>query len=465
MTQKIMHGIFGATILSALLFCSEAMSADPQIKILSNGVKVIVKEVHSAPTVSHTVWYRVGSIDEPTGKTGISHILEHMMFKGTSNVPDGEFSKRVAKAGGRDNAFTSQDHTTYFQLIPKDHLRDMMALEADRMVNLSINDASFEKERQVVIEERRLRVDDNQGARFWELLQSKAFTLHPYRQPVIGWLQDLQTLTADDLRKWYQTYYAPNRATVIIVGDVDTQQVFQWADETYGSAKAVSTQQTHSLPSLASSDLPMLSEQRITFKAPTHLPELILIYPAPSLRQGEDDTPLALMLLAQILDGYEGARLPLELVKTKKMATHINVDYDLLKRGPSQFIIAANPSDNTRPADLENAIRAQIHHLLKEGIRPEELIRAKRQLRAQTVYKRDSLFGQALEMGMLEMSGLNFDLQPNLDARLQAINADTVQEVARRIFNKDAVLIGLMLPNGEQPKHPSNPAGYGGALR
>jgi zinc protease len=300
--------LLGASALFLLAPISLPAIANPFETTLPNGLKVVVKEDPRAPTVTHMVWYRVGSLDELNGTTGVAHALEHMMFKGTAAYGPGEFNKRVAAAGGQDNAFTSQDYTAYFQRVPKGKLGEMMALEADRMAHLRIDDALFAKEIEVIKEERRMRTDDQPRAKVYEALMGAVYDAHPYGRPVIGWMQDLDNMNAQDLRDWYARWYGPNNATLIVVGDVDHAAVFKLAAETYGTLAARPL-----LIRKAQGEAPQTGMRRITIKAPAELPYLMLAWRAPALLDLAGKTPAArqayaLQILAAVLDGYDGAR-------------------------------------------------------------------------------------------------------------------------------------------------------------
>ncbi|MCA1938896.1 MAG: insulinase family protein, partial [Dechloromonas sp.] len=281
-----------------------AALANPYETTLDNGLKVIVKEDRRAPTAVHMVWYRVGSMDEVDGTSGVAHVLEHMMFKGTPTVGPGEFNKRVAAAGGRDNAFTSRDYTAYFQQIPRERLAEMMALEADRMRHLTVDPKEFAQEIKVVMEERRMRTDDDPQAKLFEQMNAVAYQAHPYRRPIIGWMNDLENMTAEDARAWYDTWYVPNNAYVVVSGDVDHQEVFALAREHYGALAA------RPLPTRKAQVEPRQEGTRqLTTKGPAELPVLIMGYKAPILRNpASDRDPYALEILGGILDGHDAAR-------------------------------------------------------------------------------------------------------------------------------------------------------------
>ena len=444
------HGVtFNAQRIIGLVLLAVSFSlsaAESQTRIqeqtLPNGMRLLVKEDHRAPTVAHMVWYNVGSMDEIDGHSGLAHLLEHMMFKGTPKVGPGEFSKRVAAAGGRDNAFTSHDYTAYFQQIPKEKLADMMALEADRMRHLNVDPKEFAQEIKVVMEERRMRTDDNPQSKLFEQLNAVAFQAHPYRRPVIGWMNDLEAMTAADAKGWYQSWYTPNNATLVVVGDVNPQEVFKLAAQTYGKIK------NRALPERKPQQEPAQAGiRRLEVSAPAELPVLIMAYKAPTLRKPADETaPYALKMLGAILNGHDAARLNQQLVREQGLAVSTGADYDMTSRGPSLFYLYGSPSQGKTVEALETALREQIKLIQDHGVTEEELKRAKAQLVASEVFKLDSIFGQAMEIGALETAGLSWRDQASLIHGLQAVSAQAVQEQAKTIFNDRQLTVGVLRP-------------------
>jgi len=411
-------------------------------RTLGNGLKVIVKEDHRAPVLVQQVWYRAGSMDESTGVTGIAHVLEHMMFKGTKSVPQGEFSKRIAAAGGRENAFTSYDYTAYFQQLHKDKLELAMKLESDRMHNLVLSEAEFKKEVQVVMEERRMRTDDEPHALLYEKLMAMAFQEHPYQHPIIGWMNDLQTLTVADARAWYQRWYAPNNAVLVVAGDVNASEVFALAQKYYGviPSRVLPKRKQFSEP-------PQMGIKRFTVKAPAELPLLVMSYHAPTLRDPKKDTmPYALEVLAGVLDGNQSARLNKTLVREQQIASGAGAGYDSTARGPTLFTVEGTPSEGVSVAELEAALREQIALLIKDGVSPQELARVKAQVTANEVYKRDSVFYQAMQIGQMESIGLNYLDIPEMLEKLQAVTAQQVQDAAREILKDDNLIVAVLDP-------------------
>lgn len=433
------------------LFLAAAAHADTFEKTLGNGLKVIVKEDHRAPVVVQQVWYRVGSMDEVTGKTGIAHALEHMMFKGTKAVPPGQFSERIAAAGGRENAFTGSDYTAYFQELHKSRLPLAMQLESDRMNNLLVSDAEFGKEIKVVMEERRWRTDDEPHSLLQEELMATAFQEHPYHHPVIGWMGDLQKLTAEDIRDWYKRYYDPSDAVLVVAGDVKAADVFALAQRYYGKVPG------HRLPARRAYDEPaQLGIKRIVVKAPAELPYLAMAYHAPALRDTAHDwQPYALQALAGVLAGNGAARLNKSLVREQQVASTVDASYDATSRGPTLFTLEGTPSEGKSAADVEAGLRAQIALVAKDGVSEEELKRVKAQITAAEVYKRDSVFYQAMQIGQMESIGLSYkDIEVML-ARLQAVTAQQVQDVAREFFKDDSLTVAVLDPQplSGKPRH------------
>jgi zinc protease len=432
----------GAGCLGLGLLVAGAAQANPFETTLGNGFKVIVKEDRRAPSAVHMVWYRVGAMDEVDGSSGVAHLLEHMMFKGTAKVGPGEFNKQVAAVGGRDNAFTSSDYTAYFQQVPPKELGHMMALEADRMVNLRITDADFTKEIEVVKEERRLRTDDKPHALVQEQLQASAYLAHPYRRPIIGWMADLERMKAADARAWYRAWYTPNNATLVVVGDVDHRQVFELARRTYGAipVRALPPRREIAEPE-------QRGPRQAVVRAPAELPYLTLAWHVPTLRSLDDAKDyFALQVLAAILDGYEGARLNTRLVREGRLAVSVGAGYDGMARGESLFMLDGTPAPGKTVAELEAALRAEVARIRDGGVTEAELARVKTQAVAGQVYKRDSLMGQAMEIGMLEVSGLSWRDEARLLAGIREVSAAEVQAVAGRYFSDETLTVAILEP-------------------
>ena len=439
-----MHGMWGMLLALAL---GGAQAAVTDVT-LDNGMRVIVQEDHRAPVMVSQVWYRAGSIDEFNGTTGVAHVLEHMMFKGTQNVPPGEFSKRIAAAGGRENAFTSRDHTAYFQQMQKDRLELAMQLEADRMANLVISDELFAKEIQVVMEERRLRTDDQAQSVVYERLMATAYQAHPYRRPIIGWMDDLQHMTGQDARDWYARWYAPNNATLVVAGDVKADAVIALAKRYFGALPA------RALPERKPQAEPVqVGGKRIVVKAPAQLPYLLMAWHAPTLKDWEKDTtPYALQILAGVLSGNDSARLQKTLVKTQQIAVNASAGYDAVARGPGMFMVDATPAPGKSVAALEKVIRDELRRVQREGISEAELARVKAQVIASDVYKRDSLFYQAMQLGEYVTAGLPPAALDGQVDKLRAVTSKEVQLAAQQWLQDDRLSVAELDPQALNPQ-------------
>lgn len=424
---------------------------------LANGMRIIVQEDRRAPTVAHMVWYRAGGIDEQNGTTGVAHVLEHMMFKGTAKLKPGEFSQKVAALGGRDNAFTGKDYTAYHQQVEKSRLEQVMALEADRMQNLRIDKEEFAKEIRVVMEERRLRTEDQPIARLYEALNATAYMAHPYKNPVVGWMNDLQNMTAADALAWYQRWYAPNNATMVVTGDVDARQVYALAEKYFGKIPPKTLPKTK-----PQQEPPQTGIKRVVVKAPAENPYLVMAYKVPKLVDVEkDDESHALDVLAAVLDGYDNARLPARLVRTERLANSVDASYQGIARGPVMFMLSGVPAKGTSVAQLEQALRAEVERIAREGVSAEELKRVKAQLIASQIYKRDSIYGQAMEIGVMEMSGISFRLMDRIIEKLAAVTPAQVQAVAQKYFSDDQLTVATLepLPMAAQADRPADVPG------
>jgi len=438
--------------LTLLCASAAAFAAPVAQRTLANGMTVIVKEDHRSPVAVSMVWYRVGSMDEVSGTTGVAHMLEHMMFKGTKKMPVGEFSRTIARAGGRENAFTSRDYTAFYQQLHKSKLALALELEADRMVNLSLAEEEFAKESKVVMEERRSRTDDDPHSQLHEQLMATIYISHPYRSPVIGWMNDLQNMQLADARGWYEKWYAPNNATLVVAGDVEADEVLKLAEKFFGviPARVLPQRKIQTEPK-------QFGIKRIVVKAPAELPYLVMAYHAPVLRDVENDRePYALFVLNGILDGSDASRLNRELVRKSRVADSANSSYDLINRGPALFFLDGVPAEGKTVADVEAALREQIRILVDQGVSDEELQRVKAQVTASQVYARDSVYYQAMRIGMLQTIGLPFDSSDLQVKKLQEVTAEQVREVARKYLIDDNLTVAVLdpqsLPGGKRPR-------------
>ena len=459
MKPQIFNACFRA-VLVALSFSTAAWAspADPAPSAvavqhtLSNGLTLIIKSDRRAPTVAHMLWVRVGSMDEVDGTSGVAHVLEHMMFKGTPRLKPGEFSRRVAALGGRDNAFTSRDMTAYHQQVPSGRLKEVMELEADRFAHNQWVDDEFKREIEVIKEERRQRVDDQPRALLGEALSATAWVAHPYRRPVIGWMNDIENLTPDDVRSFHQRWYVPANAAVVVAGDVDPAQVLEWAQATYGQipARAVPVRKPRQEP-------PQLGARRIDVKAPAEQPYVALSFRAPRLSDpdatdSDSQDALALVMLAAVLDGYEGARWGRQLVQRpagERLADAAGAYFSGTGRGPGQFVLDGTPAAGQSPEALAQALRAEVTRVATHGVLPEELNRVKNQWRASEVYKLDAVFAQANELGRQWVQGWPLDASQRLLQSLRRVTPQQVQAVAARWFSAEQMTQATLVPDRE----------------
>jgi zinc protease len=457
--------LFSALSLSLLPPAGAQISGPPPSQekplqyTLANGLTLIVKPDRRAPTAVHMLYVRVGSMDEVDGTSGVAHVLEHMLFKGTPTTKPGEFSRRVAALGGRENAFTTRDTTGYFQQIPAGKLEDVIKLEADRFAHNQWPDDEFKRELEVVKEERRLRTEDNPRSQLYEQLSAAAYQASPYRRPVVGWMSDLDAMTPQDARDFYRRWYVPANAAVIIAGDVDPLQVKRLAEKYYGSipARAVPARKPREEPA-------QNGIRRVEFKAPADQSYVTLAFKVPQLRSfektPENDDALALTVLAAVLDGYEGARLDRALTQgADRVADSVDAGNGLWGRGPQVFTLSGVPAAGKTPEQVEAALREQVARVAREGVTESELQRVKTRWIAGEIYKLDSVMGQARELGGSWLIGMPIDADDRLMARLREVSAEQVKSVAARYFGDEQLSVGILRPLPVDPnRKPRQPA-------
>jgi zinc protease len=395
---------------------------------LANGMKVIVVESHHAPVVVSQVWYKVGGSYEHDGITGVSHVVEHMMFKGTSDHPAGVFSEIIAANGGRENAFTSKDYTAYFQRIASDRLEICLSLEADRMRGLLLEEQEFIKEIEVIKEERRWRTDDKPTSLTYERFNAMAYANSPYRQPIIGWMEDLDSMKVEDLRDWYNSWYAPNNATLVVVGDVAAEQVFALAKKYFGPL--VPAQVPESKPR---KEVEQYGTQRMTVQLPARVPYLLMGYKVPVLKTGAEQwEAYALEVLSGLLDGGYSARLTRNLVRGKQLATSVGASYNLYALHNNMFTFSGVPVEEKTMVELEAAIKQEIKALQETAPEQKELDRVIAQVVASSVYEQDSSFYRAMQIGILETVGLGWRTKDEYVEKVKSVTAEQVQKVAKK---------------------------------
>ncbi len=396
--------------------------------MLDNGMKIVVREDHRAPVMVSQVWYRVGSSYEHAGVTGVSHVLEHLMFKGTPKVPSGEFSKLIANYGGSENAFTSYDYTGYYQVMSANNLPLSLELEADRMTNAIMPDDEFAKEIEVVKEERRLRTDDKPNSVAYERFMAAAYLSSGYHNPVIGWMHDLNNMTAQDARDWYKKWYVPNNAILVVVGDVKATEVFELAARYFGPIPAGQIPKRPLNKEVAGN-----GERRLSVDIPAKVPTLYIGYNTPGINTAEDPNDIyALRMLGGVLDGGYSARIETEMVRNQRIATSAGAGYGGFSLGDSLFYLSGIPADNYSIKQLEEAFEQQIERLQTELAQPEELERVKAQIISGLVYQQDSISSQANQIGRMEAIGRSWKEADAMVEKLSAITPEQIQAVARK---------------------------------
>jgi len=418
---------------------------------LPNGLKVILLENHKAPLITFQVWYRVGSRNEAWGKTGLSHVLEHMMFKGTEKVGPEEFSRIIQENGGNLNAFTSYDNTAYFENLSSDRIQVAIDLESDRMQNLVLRQEDFQPERMVVVEERRLRTEDNPQAFLMEQMMATAFQVQPYHWPIIGWMENLSQLTLEDLKSYYRTYYNPVNAFLVVVGDFKKDELLPKIEKAFGAyARGVAPDQDKV------KDPPQVGERRISVKKEAQLPFLVMGYHVPNLR---DPDSYVLEVIATILSGGKSSRFYQSLVREKRLVLSADADHSLLSRDPSLFYISADLLPEKEVAEVEKALDQEVERLQKEPIGENELEKAKNQLEAAFTYGQDSVYYQAMLLAQHEIS-LNWRAIDNYLPAIRKVSAEDIQRVAKKYLVPDNRTIGILVPQSpkETKPMPSGPS-------
>jgi zinc protease len=403
---------------------------NPERATLENGLEVVVIPNHRSPVVTHMIWYKVGAADEASGHSGIAHLLEHLMFKGTETRAPGEFSAIVSRNGGQENAFTSWDFTAYHQSVAKDRLPLVMELEADRMTNLVLGEEQVASEKQVVLEERRQRVDNDPGATLGIYADGILFFNHPYRRPIIGWENEIAALTADDVLAFYRRWYAPNNAVLVVAGDVTMAEVLPLAEATYGR---IGRAQTPARVDLA--EPPAKTPRRIELEDPRVRQETwSRSYLAPGARYGETSLAQPLEVLAHVLGGGSSSRLYRELVVEAGLADQARVWYEADVRGPARFVIDVQPRQGVSLAKIEEAVDGVLARILADGVDPDEVERSRRRLQAEAVYVRDSLSEGAQLLGRASAIDLPVDHVERWPERIAAVDAPAVNAAAKAVL-------------------------------
>jgi zinc protease len=430
------------TGLVLLMLSVGLAAADVVEHQLDNGMKVIIKQDRRAPIAVSQVWYKVGSSYEFGGITGVSHVLEHMMFKGTENHPPGEFSRIIAANGGDENAFTGRDYTAYFQTMASDRLEVSFELEADRMRNLKLLPEEFAKELEVVKEERRMRTEDNPQSLAYEHFLAGAYESSPYRNPVIGWMADLDSLQVEDLQDWYRKWYAPNNATLVVVGDVEPDQVIALAERYFGPLKPEQVAKPKPRQEPA-----QRGNKRITVKVPARQPYLIMGFKTPVIGKSDEAwEPYALEMLAYVLDGGSSARLSNNLIRGSKLAVTADASYSAFSRLPGMLVMDAVPAPDENVETVEKALLKEIAAFKSTLVSEDEMERVRNQIIAAKVYERDSVFYQAMWIGQLETVGLDWRLADEYVDHLKAVTAEQIRQVAQKYLVEENLSVAELEP-------------------
>jgi len=426
-------------LLSAFLFIAPARGQDMRVteKVLPNGLKVLLKEEHKAPVITFQIWYKVGSRNEKLGTTGMSHLLEHMMFKGTKKFGPKTFSQTVMRNGGNDNAFTGKDYTAYFETFAADRIGISLDLESDRMQNLLLDPKEFQSEREVVKEERRMRTDDDPTAAMVEQMTAAAFIAHPYEWPVIGWMADINNITRDDLYNHYRTYYAPNNATIVVVGDFDTKTLLPQIEKYFGQIP-----RGPAVPAVAAVEPRQLGERRIIVKRQAELPAVFAGYHTPDLK---DKDSYALEVLQGILSSGKSSRLYKSLVYEKQLALYAGGDYDNIANDPNLFYVYAGVMPGRTTEEVEKALYAEIEKFKTMPVTDEEIQKAKNQIEAGFIMGQDSVFYQAMLLGQYETVATWKLLDKYLE-NIRAVTKEDIERVAKEYFSEDNRTVGLLVP-------------------
>lgn len=428
-----------------LLACAKKdldVSLPTSVLTLKNGLTVVVREDHRAPVELTSIWYKVGGSYEHDGITGISHVLEHMMFKGTKAVGPGQFSALISQYGGRQNAVTTQDYTQYYEMLPADRLELGIKLEADRMQNLQLDKSPFQKEKQVVLSEQRMRVADSPRGLTWQRLQATAFVNNPYHHPVIGWVTDIKHLTLDDVKAWYQTWYVPNNAVLVVVGDVQPKAVFTLAKAYFGPLKS------HSIPTLKPrTEVASKGKKTVTVHVPAKVGWVVLGYHVPSLKTASESwQAYALTVLAEVLSAGDSSRLPRDLVRKQQVAVSASASYSIDALHGDLLTLSAMPAEEHSLQELQVALLAEVHKLQTTLVDEKELERVKAQVIAENIYYKDSIVFQSILIGRPMMSGLSWKTSDAFVRHIKAVTPQQIQAVARKFLINNNLTVAQLVP-------------------
>ena len=425
------------SFLSLFIHFTIARAAQVQEVVLDNGLKVLLLEDHKSPAVTFQVWYRVGGRNEKDGKSGLAHFLEHMMFKGTPTTKPEEYSRIIAKNGGRSNAFTSNDVTVYFATMSREKINIELELEADRMANALLGDTYFEPEKKVIQEERRLRTEDNPASALSEVASAVAFTIHPYRRPVVGWMEDIQNLTRQDLADFYKLYYAPNNAFIVVVGDFSTDEILPKIKAAFGKIPRGAEP-----PKVQVTEPEQRGERKVFLKKEAELPFVLQFYRAPNLKSPDS---FALDVLSVVLAGGRSSRLHHEMVYQKRLVRGVDADYSGMSVDPMGFSIYAQLLPGIESANVEREMDRLVDKVKTELVSERELQKAKNQIEAAFVFAQDSIYGQAMKIGLYEAAGGWRQMESYLDG-MRKVTREDIRRVAKQYLDRDRRTVGTLIP-------------------
>jgi zinc protease len=409
--------------------------------VLENGLKVFLLEDHKSPAVTFQVWYRVGSRNEKDGKSGLSHFLEHMMFKGTPSIKPEEYARIIAKNGGRSNAFTTTDVTVYFATMSRDKIGIELEMEADRMANALLGNTYFEPEKKVIQEERRLRTDDKPVAALDEVTSAVAYTVHPYRRPVIGWMDDIQNLSRQDLVDHYKLYYAPNNAFIVVAGDFSTEEILPKIKAAFEKIP-----RGPEAPKVRAEEPPQRGERRVFLKKEAELPFIMMFYHAPNLKSPDN---FALDLLTVVLAGGRSSPLYHDLVYQKRLARSVDASYSSVSIDPGGFSITAQLMPDKEPPEVEREIDILVDKIKSELISERDLQKAKNQIESSFIFAQDSIFGQAMKIGYYEANGGWRQMDQYIEG-IRRVTREDIRRVAKEYLDRDRRTIGVLVPSKEK---------------
>lgn len=432
-----MRKLISLTIFIIFFLPFSVNASDIREYVLDNGLKVIISEDHKVPLATFQIWYRIGSRDESSGKTGLSHLLEHMMFKGTPKYGSKVFSKIIQRNGGIDNAMTSRDYTMYFQTMSSDRIGVSIDLESDRMTNLVIDEKETLAERNVVAEERRMRHEDDPQNALFEKMVATAFMSHPYRRPVIGWMSDILSIQRDDLYSHYKRYYAPDNAFIVVAGDVNPEETLRKIKASFGEIKKGNLQ-----TSSVTKEPEQKGEKRIYLKREAEVPSVIIGYHTPSFPH-EDS--YALEILSTILSGGKSSRLYKSLVYEKKLSLDAGAEYSSMYIDPFMFFFWANSAPGREIPDVEKAVYAEVEGIKNTPPSEKEVQKAKNQIESSFIFGQDSLYMQAMNIGRFEILGSWRLMDKYLDG-IRKVTPEEVQRAAKKYLTEENRTTGILIP-------------------